>query len=71
MKVDETRYLTLFHSEKFDRIFDKVKYLVRLKSNIFSVYFHNAKIKIDSNYYLPLEKTINMQNVVKWKCTYK
>ena len=46
---DGTRYLTLFGSEKFDVIYDKVRYLISLKSGsayIFSHYF--AKIKVDS-----------------------
>ena len=35
-----------------------------LKINIFSDYSHNAKLKIDSNDDLPLEKNINMRNVL-------
>ena len=39
-------------------------YLIMLKSNISDVYSHKyTKIKINSDNDLPLEKTINMQNV--------
>ena len=55
-KYDKTRYLSLFHSKKFDKIFDRVSYLIRLKSNISGVYSRNTKIKIDSDDDLPLEK---------------
>ena len=44
---DETRYLTLFGSEKYNAIYDKIRYLISLKSSItyiFSYYF--AKIEL-------------------------
>ena len=28
---DGTRYLTLFHSEKYDNIYDRIRYLISLK----------------------------------------
>ena len=31
---DETRYLTLSGSEKYDAIYDRIRYLVSLKSDI-------------------------------------
>ena len=54
---DATRYLTLFGSEKFDAIYNRIRYLISLKSGIryiFSHYF--AKIKVDSYDSLPIEK---------------
>ena len=45
---DGTRYLTLFGTKKFDGIYDRIRYLISLKSSIayiFSRYF--AKIKVD------------------------
>ena len=33
-KYDETKYLALFHSdEQHERIFDRIRYLIMLKSN--------------------------------------
>ena len=52
---DGTRYLTLFGSEKYDAIYDRIRYLISLKSGItyiFSCYF--AKIRVDSYDSLPI-----------------
>ena len=47
---NETKYLTLFGSKKYDSIFKLSKYLVALKSIISYVVSHNyGKIKIDSD----------------------
>ena len=46
---DGTRYLTLLDSQKYDTIYDSIRYLLSLKCDmtyIFSHYF--AKIKVDS-----------------------
>ena len=54
---DRTKYLTLFGSEKYDVIYDRIRYLINLKSGItciFSDYF--TKIKVDSYVFLPVEK---------------
>ena len=56
-KYDKTRYLELFHSETFDRIYNRIRYRIRLRSNISSVYSDNTTIKIDSDDDLP--KNIN------------
>ena len=32
-KYDKTKYLALFHSKRFERIFDRIRYLIMLKSN--------------------------------------
>ena len=53
---DGTRYLTLFASENYDAIYDRIRYLISLKSGItyiFSRYF--AKIKVDSYDSLPID----------------
>ena len=45
---DETKYLTLFGSEKY-AIYNRIRYLVSLKSRVTYVFSHYyAKIKIDS-----------------------
>ena len=54
---DETRYLTLFDNKKCDAIYDRIRYLISLKSSItyiFSHYFAKSKV----NFYdsLPIEK---------------
>ena len=54
---DGTRYLVLFGSEKHDSIYNRIRYLISVKSGITYVTFHNyAKIKVDSYDSLPLKK---------------
>ena len=49
-----TRYSVLFSPEKYDAIYNRIRYLLSQKSGITS---HNyAKIKIDLHDSLPLEK---------------
>ena len=62
---DATRYLTLFGSEKFDAIYNRIRYLISLKSGIryiFSHYF--AKIKVDSYDSFPKKKKLTLHNVI-------
>ena len=57
------KYLALFGSEKNDIVFDRVRYLLGLKIGVTYVDCCNyAKIKIDSDDDLSLEKTLH--NVV-------
>ena len=58
-KYDTTKFLGLFHSnEKYETIFEKIRYLVLLKNNVSDVYPHKyLKIKIDSDDGVLLEKT--------------
>ena len=54
---DESRNLTLFGTKKYDTIYDKIRYLISLKSNITHIFSHYfAKIKVDSYYSLPIKK---------------
>ena len=47
------------------RFFDRIRYLIMLKSNISDIYSHEfMKIKINSDDDSPLEETLNMHNVV-------
>ena len=62
-KYDKTRYLALFYSEIFNEVFNRIKYLIRLKNNISTICSHDTKIKISSNDGLPLEKPITAHNV--------
>ena len=54
---DGTRYLTLFDSENYDAIYNRIRYLISLKISItyiFSCYF--AKIKVNCYDSLPIKK---------------
>ena len=60
---DETKYLVLISSEKDDAIYDRIRYLISLKSGIIYVISHNyVRIKVDSYDALPLEKTLTLRN---------
>ena len=62
---DRTRYLVLFGPEKFDAIFNRIRYLKSSKSSITYVFSHyNMKISVGSYYSLPLEKTLTLHNVI-------
>ena len=62
---DETRYLTLFSTEKYDVIYYKIKYLISLKSGIKYIFSHSfAKIKVDSYDSLPIENILTLHNVI-------
>ena len=55
---DGTRYLILFGSEKYDSIYNRIRYLISAKSGITYITSHNdAKIKIDSYNFLPLKNS--------------
>ena len=54
---DGIRYLALFASERYNKICDRIRYLIRKKSGITDIINHNfARIRIDSYNYLPIEK---------------
>ena len=56
---DATKYLVLFDPQKYDAIFDNIRYLIGLKSCITYADSDNyAKTKIDSGDDIPLEKTL-------------
>ena len=62
---DGTRYLTLFGSEKCDAIYDRIRYLISLKSGITYIFSHYfAKIKVDSYDSLPIEKTTTLNVII-------
>ena len=63
---DGTRYLTLFASEKYDTISNRIRYLISLRiciTYIFSHYF--AKIKVDSYDSLHIEKRLSLLNRIR------
>ena len=62
---DGTRNLTLFGSENYDAIYNRIRCLISLKSSItytFSHYF--AKIKVDSYDSSRIEKRFILHNVM-------
>ena len=53
---DGTRYLVLFGSEKYDSIYNRIRYFVTVKSVITYIISHNyVTIKLDSNDSFALE----------------
>ena len=62
---DGTRYLTLFDTKKYDAIYDRIRYLINLKSSITYIFSHYfAKIKVYFYDSLPIEKTLTLHNVI-------
>ena len=57
---DGTRYLTLFGSEKYAAIYNRIRYLISQKSGITYIVSHCfAEIKVDSYDSLPIKKNID------------
>ena len=55
----------MFGDEKYGFIYNRIRYLMGVKSGITYVISHNyAKINIDSYDSLPIEKTLTLHNVV-------
>ena len=63
---DGTRYLAfLFGPEKHDVAYNRIKYLISLKSSITYFFSHNyPKVKFDSNNYLPIQKTLTLDHFI-------
>ena len=63
---DGTRYFTLFGSEKYDIIYNRIRYLIEVKSDIIYVVFffhYYAKIKVGSYDSLLIEKILTLHYV--------
>ena len=62
---DGTRYLLVFGPEKKDVFYDRIRYLIGLKSCVTYVISRNyARIKVDSYDSVPLEKILTLHNVI-------
>ena len=62
---DGTRYFTLFGSKKYDAIYNRIRYLISLKSDITYIFSHYfAKIKVHTYDSLPIEKRLSCHNVL-------
>ena len=60
-----TRYLKFFGIEKSDLIYNKIRYLNGVKSDItYVISYKDVKIKVDSYDSLFLEKTLTFHNVI-------
>ena len=60
-----TIYLVIFGTEKYDSIYNRIRYLISAKCGITYIISHNyGKIKVDSYDSLPLEKAMVFRNVM-------
>ena len=56
----------LFGPEKNDAIYNRIRYLISLKSGITYIFsYYYAKIKVDFYHSLPILKIFTMHNVIK------
>ena len=64
-KYDSTKHLEVTNSDyKNERIFDRIRYVIMLNINISETHSHKyTKTKINLNDDLPLEKSLDMDNV--------
>ena len=62
---DRSRNLELFGAAKHESIYNRIRYIIGVKSGITYVFSHNyVRIKVDSFDSLPLEKTLTFHNVI-------
>ena len=62
---DGTKYLVLLGPEKYDDIYNIIRYPVSLENCITYVFSHYfAEIKVDSYNSLPIEKRLALHNVI-------
>ena len=62
---DGTRYLELFGSWFYHRIYDRINYLIGENSSYkYAINLNFARIRIDSYNSLPIEKTLTFHNVI-------
>ena len=60
-----SKYLVLLGPEKYDAIYNRIRYFISLKSSIVYIFSHYfAKIKVDSYDSLPIEKRLTLHNVI-------
>ena len=65
---DGNRYFTLFNSEKYDAIYNRVRYLIGVKSGIIYVFsYYYAKFKVFSLDFLLIEKNLTLQVIIRFK----
>ena len=60
-----TRYLTLFGSEKYNTIYDRIRYLISLKTSISYIFSHYfVKFKVGDYESLLIEKTLTLHVII-------
>ena len=60
-----TRYVVLLGPEKYDAIYNRIRYPISLKSGITYLFSHyHVEIKVDSYDSLPTEKIVTLHNVI-------
>ena len=65
LRGGEFKHLVLFDYGLFNKICDKIKYLISEKSGITDIINHNfGKIRIDSYHSLPIEKILTFHNII-------
>ena len=65
----KNKHLILFDYGLFDKIYDKIKYLISKKSSITNSINQNfGKIRIDSYNSLPIKKILTFHNVIILSC---
>ena len=58
--LNGTRYLPWIGSEKYVAIYNRIRYILSQKSGITFVFSHSyARLKVDSNDFLPKEKKVD------------
>ena len=76
---DGTKYLVLFESKKYDSIYNRIRYLLSVKSDITYAISHNyLKIKVGLKWFFTSKKAMTVYNVlilittvnicIKYKC---
>ena len=62
---DRTRYLALLGPEKYDAVYNRIRYLISVKSDIRHVFSHYyANMKFDSYHSLPIRKILTLYDVI-------
>ena len=62
---DGSKYLVLLDAAKYDAVYNRIRYLISLKSRIRDALSHYYSIfKVDSYDYLPIKKTLILYNVI-------
>ena len=62
---DKTRYLVSFGPEKYDAIYNRIRYLLSLKKQYHMFFPHYyGNINVDSYDSLPIENSMTMDNVI-------
>ena len=60
-----TRYLVLFGDEKYDLIYNRIRYLIGVKSGVaYVISLYYANVNVDLYCYLPLQIKLTFHHVI-------